>query len=365
VSTAFKYNHYVPILKAKAGEFTALKNLSNEAKGKITPLIDIPRINQFRNPEPLTLEEHLSKVIKEIEDSCDGIGCYFVDLFDLKLDLRIGGNIHPVTYVFGGIRKCGQLAVPTIGLERDDAYIHAVREVVKTDKRGVCVRLLGEDMESIEELEDQLDELLDDIGIKRPDVHLLLDNRSIFNSSFEKVAQTIIDVLNSLSDIHSWKTITVASGGIPNSISDVVKPRNNGEVFRVGYCLWQALLNRRSEIARIPSYGDYGISPPDMVDLDPRLISGTMGPKIIYADSDRWLIFRGERFKTSGYDQYHSLAQQVVSHPSFSGEQFSYGDTKIFLKANRDEGPGNPYQWVGISANHHITFVAHQIKSAS
>ena len=37
----FNYNHYVPILKAKDGEFGALSELPEEIKSRISPVIDI------------------------------------------------------------------------------------------------------------------------------------------------------------------------------------------------------------------------------------------------------------------------------------------------------------------------------------
>ena len=41
----FGYKHYVPILKGKDGEFRALARLTPSVRRKITPFIDIPRVD--------------------------------------------------------------------------------------------------------------------------------------------------------------------------------------------------------------------------------------------------------------------------------------------------------------------------------
>lgn len=60
----FNYNHYVPILKAKDGEFGALSKLPEEIKSRISPVIDI-----FNSKPEKSLDDHLIKIVKKIETS--------------------------------------------------------------------------------------------------------------------------------------------------------------------------------------------------------------------------------------------------------------------------------------------------------
>ena len=40
----FDHRHYVPILKGKMGEYTALAELRDEQKDSLTPLIEVPPV---------------------------------------------------------------------------------------------------------------------------------------------------------------------------------------------------------------------------------------------------------------------------------------------------------------------------------
>ena len=62
----FDYRHYVPILKAKQGEFRALQNISERTKNKLTPFFDIPRQESY-NRKPL--EKYLSKKALDLSKS--------------------------------------------------------------------------------------------------------------------------------------------------------------------------------------------------------------------------------------------------------------------------------------------------------
>jgi hypothetical protein len=60
----FDHTQYVPILKGKEGEYSALRELTGSVKDLLTPLAEIPSIPyDFENDAPAkTVDEHLRQV---------------------------------------------------------------------------------------------------------------------------------------------------------------------------------------------------------------------------------------------------------------------------------------------------------------
>ncbi|MBI5056845.1 MAG: hypothetical protein HZB61_09560 [Nitrospirae bacterium] len=114
----FDYNHYVPILKAKDGEFGALLELPEEIKSRITPLIDI-----FNSESEISLEKRLIKIAHKIETSWGNTRPIFIDPFGINLKERVLGGKHPLTFIFDLLRKLNIKAIPLTGFERDEALI--------------------------------------------------------------------------------------------------------------------------------------------------------------------------------------------------------------------------------------------------
>ena len=56
---------YVPILRAKQGEFTALEHLEDSTKALILPLLDVPK-NASKAKIPKTNDQHLRDIISSI-----------------------------------------------------------------------------------------------------------------------------------------------------------------------------------------------------------------------------------------------------------------------------------------------------------
>lgn len=349
----FDYNHYVPILKAKEGEFGALSELSDEIKSRISPLIDI-----FNSDSTTPLEKRLLKIAKKIEKSWGCNRPIFVDLFGIDLKERVSGGEHPLNFTFDHLRKLNVKAIPSTGFDRDEAYDEAIEKIVKKDNRGICIRLLIDDMESTDELEDNLESLLNDLNISYEDAHLILDFRELKIDQIDMVTETVINVIKDLPNINEWCTLTVAASGFPGSLAEI-GTHAVGNITRIELQLWNALINRRNEIERLPSFGDYGIQHPDLLDLDWRIIS--LVPNIRYTLPFKWLIIRGGSRKKYGSHQTHQLSKDLVNMPEYYGETFCWGDSYISLCAQEIGGPGNMTTWRKVGTNHHITLVSSQV----
>ena len=147
----FDYRHYVPVLKGKDGEFRALEHLQSRAKERLTPFIDIPRrdLDPRANQPKDSIEIYLEKKAKKIHKAWGTARQIFIDVFDLDLGLRTPSGTHFIEFLFSQLRDFHVLAIPVIGLDRadDNEYVYAVRKTILSDKRGVAIRLLREDLE--------------------------------------------------------------------------------------------------------------------------------------------------------------------------------------------------------------------------
>ncbi len=351
----FNYNHYVPLLKGKRGEFGALANLSQKVKPLITPFIDVPRVS--RNDDE-RINVHLMKIVNNIKTSWGTQNSIFIDLADIDLTQRTDDGTHPVIYLFGLLRAALIKAIPCTGLDRDTDYNDAIAKVLKEDNEGVCVRVLHEDMDDIEDLSKGLNGLLKVLDITHKDVHLLLDFKDIRNIDIAKLARKAIRIIEQLHKIASWGTLTIAASGFPDSLSSV-KADSTTEINRMEFLLWRSIITDKT-LKRRPSFGDYGIVHPILLDLDPRTMRSSA--KIRYTLNEKWLVIKGHSLKKEPkFKQYHDLSNRLIKKKEFIGSHFCWGDDYVTKCAIRTAGSGNLETWVKVDTNHHLTFVSEQI----
>ncbi|MEW5976033.1 MAG: beta family protein [Acidobacteriota bacterium] len=358
----FGAKHYVPILKGKRGELGALHVLSDKTKNTLTPLIDIPRVTLvYPQKEPKhTLEKHLESVAKNILRSWGNMRRVFVDLSEFELLDRTSMGDHPLTYFFNLLREHSIQAIPTTGLDRDLRYNDALASVLARDRLGAMIRVREEDIGSPQKLNAELDELLRSIAVNRRSAHLLLDFGAIGQKNIRSLAKLAICTINQLSEVSQWQSLTLASSGLPETMSEV-QSGGKTPVDRLELKLWRSVIGQSNGIARVPTFGDYGVVHPDFVDQDPRAISPSA--KIRYTLEDQWLIIKGRSLKRYKYAQYHTLAGLLVAERGYRGRGFSWGDSYVADCAVQACGPGNLQTWVTVDTSHHLTLVAEQISN--
>lgn len=359
----WNHRHYVPILKTKLGEFNALGEVNVGDRQDITPLFDVVRVrpNRSKNGVPTReLGEHLSAKASKILEKWEGMA--FVDLFDIDLASRVAGGEHPVEYMFDLLRDSNVEAVPCTGIDRDDDHWKAVRLVAKKDGRGVCVRILEEDMISHGQLRADLKKLSEALNISLEELHLVMDFREIRPRRMALYSKLALGILRNLEGISKLASITVAGSSMPQTLGDVVKAGHDGEIERLEWRLWRSVISEQN-LHRRPSFGDYGIVHPDYLDLDPKKIS--IAPTIRYTTSNTWLLLRGVSTKKKGFRQFHDLSRKLVARPEYQGMQWSWGDKYIHENASRSERPGSATTWVGVGTNHHLALVSRAIVKTS
>src|SRR5450759_864056 len=128
---------YVPILKAKLGEFGALADLAAAIKPSIVPLLEVPPIPwDYENEVPAkAIDAHVGPVVEKIRTSWGSSQIAYLDL-DLLADEVLASGTHPIEALFAEAATAGLMLVPVAGVDRSAADIAAVAAVIARDQRG-------------------------------------------------------------------------------------------------------------------------------------------------------------------------------------------------------------------------------------
>ena len=355
----FDHRHYVPMLRARQGEFGALSEIGVPSKSKMTPLFDVPAAPWDSDKEAPSkpIHEYLPTFPEKIRKSW-GLGFCFVDLLDLEGEFMPDGG-HPVSSFFKQASDEDMNAIPVVGLQRSQQYLIAVRDTVRRDGRGVCVRVDNSDLENPGSLSNGLNDLLTFLGLKREQCDLIFDLKTITPETRGPIVFAMNTILGLLPGIENWRTLTLAGSSFPDSMKDVPAYTLH-QLPRVEWEIWSTITSRGS-LPRLPTYGDYCVASPSSIGdgIDPRMMR--MSANLRYTLDTTWLLLKGRNVRNHGYDQFRDLCSQLVESNHFRGQEFSWGDNFIYEASQKLAGPGNASTWRKVGTSHHLALVKHQI----
>ena len=360
----FSDRHHVFIAKAKRGEFWALNQLSVAAKSSITPLFEmwppaIPRLPRQEEGKPRpkpkapkSLVTHATDLLQTIRDEWGRL--------PLFLDTRYvpkGGIPSPegARNIFDVARALQLVAIPTTSIKFAAAYQQEIRDVIAKDGRGVLLRLFMSDFGNPNPLGNYLTALLGVLRVNPNETDILIDLE--YRQEQVAVQQLGVFALSVLPSLKDWRTVTLAAGSFPQSISSL----EYETWLPVPRCDWLGWLGINSLQAangsRRATYGDYGIrcggAPAD--------IPNRPDPNIRYSGEQKILV-RKEPKKDG---KMKTICSSLILRSEFSGAQFSQGDAEIAARAAIPGSPNNGQaeQWIQWCTNHHLELTASQIQS--
>ena len=356
----FSHKHYVPILKGREGEYTALQTLAPSTRQALTPLIEIPPIPwDFVEERPAkTVDQHLKKVGQKIDRAWGAETLLFVDLLWIPDSEHLADGSHPLAYVFQSLRTRHVEAIPVVGLLRSDEYLQTCQTILDEDGRGVCIRIQREDFADFDDIGDAVDHVLDAVGAKPQSADLIFDLRALPPEGPNLPVDAVIEFVNRLPHLSAWRTFTLAATSFPPNLTGL-PPSGISFIPRLEWTLWSELLGQEHRIPRLPAFGDYAISHPEPAEVDPRVMRPSAS--IRYTCDASWLILKARNLRDHGYEQFHNVCRVLVQRPEFCGPQFSWGDQYIDDCAAERVGTGNLTTWRKVGTSHHLAFVVHQL----
>ncbi|HEX8122478.1 MAG TPA: beta family protein [Solirubrobacteraceae bacterium] len=356
----FDDTHYVPILKSRAAEYDALEaeGRSTELLG-LTPLIELTPIPaQFIENQPVhSVDAHVLSVERNLLRAWGTERRVFVDMCWLSGKARTADGLHPMRFLLESGRAAELRIVPVVGLACDGEYREAARD--GHNDQGACLRLLSADLVRAD-AEDAVGELLDQLGLARRDVDLVVDLKALNADAVDFNVIGALGILSQVPDVGSWRSFTLAAGAFPENLSEM-SPASEQRFARAEWTVWQQLRGR--QLDRRPTFADYAIAHPEpAAEMDPRLMR--ISAQLRYTCQDDWLIFKERNIRDHGNEQFIDICKKLVERPEYAGPDFSWGDKYIAERADgTDARPGNPRIWRKVGTSHHLAMVLSQIAS--
>ncbi len=362
--------HYVPILKWKHAEQSALAALTDEYKDRISPLIELvmpkPK-NLFKDEEKKirkTREElfqeliagfRIKRIFKIPEEIVKSWGARLV-FIDFSLLYTVELKVESIKKILEKAAELGARLIPILNLSDSDGIKKEIRQAFKKHGNGICLRIVSGDLEDINKLNDKLAAILQYFDTSRGNVDLLVDLKEN-GANYRKY----LDFSQEIKALAKWRNFIFACGTFPEDLSEcrVDEPKL---ISRVEWTSWLDI--KDEQIKRVPTFADYTIRNP-IYNETLQFYHATSSIK--YALESDWLILKG---KVKQFKIYLANAALLVKNEKFYGEDFSSGDKFIAEKAKHFEiyirnpnvkGTGNTPMWLTALINHHLTLTAYQI----
>lgn len=344
----FAHDHYVPILRWKAGEKRALKDLLSRDKARLTPLLAWSRPGEVAPEEDRVIATPQPRDLARDVLKHWGARPFFWDPHWLWAG-DLGHDSKALRLYAREMIGVGLRAIPVLHLSDSHEYQEALRQLISGD--GICLRLAH--AEVIEpSVADRLTTILGATRLTPAMIHLVAD----FEAHTRDVDIPIL--CERLPEVLRYRTFTVAAGSFPVDLREHKGP----QVFylpREEWLRWQDQVAH--DLRRRPAFGDYGTLNPTLTPA-----KGGLNPSatIRYTTEDHWLVMKGEGLRNEdgpGYEQYRGNAALLMQRRDYCGPEFSAGDSYVRDVATSHTGTGNPTTWVQAAVNHHIRFAVRQI----
>lgn len=354
---------YVPVLPTKQGEVTALRDSTPAVLRAMRPLMEVPPLKWDWDDdcEAETVDQQVAAHGTALPKNLSGLPGFFLDMPHVADGALMQSGAHPVADLLTRCRAAGLPVTPVTGPERHASYRAAVTAAL--DHRGVMLRLRGAQVSATMTTTLLADEL-HALGIAANQVDLMIDIGRI--EAEPSVLAVGVGALLRHPTVtqHAWRSITVASGGFPESMS-AFNGVGQWEATRHDRDLWMAVVAQLQATERVPWFGDYAVQVPDPEAINPKVM--TMSANIRYTSEQDWFVLKGRTISGKNakatFEEFRVLCGHLVNMPQYRGEHFSEGDRYITGCAAGTESTGNAGTWRKNGTSHHLAHVVDALAS--
>lgn len=333
---------YLPILKARQGELLALGQLRTEQVHELTPVMELVPSTDGPVRDAYRFIQHVMKQAPR----------------DLRIAADVGalpetprGQRCPILDIGEDLANWGIPMAPVIRLHEGTRRLVNHGIVARTHGDCAFVRLGGvaTGAPDPDEVERQLPRIWRATGLAPQQCDLLVDMAEVRSERDMIRALPLAQKTVEWALPMDWRSITVASGAMPRTLSRLPTNRPN-QLPRWDAVLWQRLRDLSV------NYGDYGIA-------NPQLSSVPYPPlaNLRYTSDDAWWVYRWQI--DGGRNQaFYDLCRTLIQNDHWRGPDFSWGDHQLALRARGVGGPGNPTSWRAWGTSHHVAHVLHNLR---
>ena len=296
----FGPSHYVPVLKVKRGEKSALQLVAFELREHITPLLEI--VEWEESQKKPTLSGHLDTAFKGLAKSLLMYPRCFLDARELA---PVGPSA--AEQVFTRAAGAGIPFIPVTGINRADASA-----AMSNQDRGLAIRLTRDEFEA-GDLSSSLFAFMKRHGIGVEDTDLIMDLGPVEEMVTDGVTRFATQFLGDVPDPNRWRTLTLTASAFPQSMA-VVERHSHTLVARAEWLTWKRLRGS-GQLVRVPTFSDCAIQHPVGVEgFDPRKMRASASVR--YALADNWLLIKGESTGRRGVTRFATQFLGDVPDPN-------------------------------------------------
>ncbi|AUG81953.1 hypothetical protein CFP65_7370 [Kitasatospora sp. MMS16-BH015] len=344
---------YVPILRGKAGELLALRNISPEVQRAVRPVLEVVPDEEL----PDTVQTFASQVGENLPRDL----VVAIDCGRLWENGTVGTGFpgHAMGWISTYLAQWLHRIIPVFRTTEPSGSLEEIRQVQQAHGQGGCLRIDLRDLpDSPTALTSVVRDALDAVGLPPEQVDLVLDTG--FLPSPQAAARLVGPALGVLDWTRAmpWRHLALAGGGFPASLRHL-PPHLVAPVHRHEADLWHRVVRRRTG-HRIPDFGDYGITHP----VPPN--RGWPGqPNLRYTAGNDWYVVRAAtRTRTDAL----RLCRQLTGSRHWNSRldtEPPWGDAQIHQRATgATSRPGGPRDWRAWGTSHHLAAVTQSVTRA-
>lgn len=210
---------YVPAIKWRQAEYQALLRLSDSAKTRIKPFVQIPPIEfDFEDRKPKrTVQEHIEPFSQRYKKKWKTRPAWIEVDVSLRTKKMTGG-IDVVSHVFSELRQFKAQAVPVISLDYVPEVIAATGRIAARDGQGVAVRVrLEHIMRS--DCSQKLAQLVAALRISNNKMDFVVDLGTPAYEPYDLFAGALIPALAKILDLSAYRSFVLIGTAFPESMT--------------------------------------------------------------------------------------------------------------------------------------------------
>lgn len=334
---------YVPILKAKLGEFGALKQVPAVSRDRIFPILECLPM-KWTDPElRKSLAAHLDRMAKAAVKACGGTWPIGIDTSLLLPAYPSQGALLAAACARlkgGGLTVVPCIRPSIIGDTKSLSRLSTYPDVIlRLEFRNF---LAGQ-------ITPVIDEIFESIADDNCQMHVVLDIESQVGAEPKALALSVSPLALEAMKSKRPSTVTIAGGSFPAMLTGLSQGQSS--IPRVEWQTWRRLI-KNPELSDL-QFGDYAVTNPDLPDLPENAVINASAA-IRYAREDHWMLIKGTATRTGGFAQYNGLCKILVGEKYYSGPAFSYGDQQYANHTAPGAKSGNLTTWRRDATSHHL-----------
>ncbi len=345
---------YIPFLKAKRGELTAMGELSPEVKKAICPFFDFPRKKENYDSE--TYAALTQSITKSLKKHWGSDAEFYFDDFDINQSITVKGE-QQYAYTLKALQKLQVIPVVSLNRTNHNAAVAQLKRDGEIVSATVAFRAEQGDFEDFDASEDQIDYDLANVFDRFEAIDLILDCRVCSALDVSLTAQQIAVFAQKFCKSYDVRRVIITGSSIPASLGDLVEPDSAETVTRHEI----AIISKARDLTDVEVVaGDYATVSPfySDADFDPRLFQKVTAPRLIYSFNHSHYVARGISLQSGGPAQYVGITKTLCGQGFFRGRGYSTGEDYFDDKRRRIGNNATNGTVVKPSVVAHITYMA-------